>query len=270
MSSLNSTSLVSSREWSKITEQKSRSSSRSSVADNSRSTVCSRLQSSPTAFDVTGLKLSLVGSNISVIDKVPSTLITKVQTLYLSNNHITTLDGIEQFQQLRCLSVANNLIRYLSSLRPLKQSHSLERLSLEGNTVTGMPFYRQYVISLCPNLLNLDGVAVSREERNVDRSTERQLSAFYDQLRLNELQNIVLRNLCMQLNLRAEFSRVVLGKFRYVPICLAELHADIYRNFVTGVSSDLTDLHLSDRYGVRVFHHLEMSLCLSRLVGVVA
>lgn len=214
MSSSNSTSLVSSREWSKITEHK-RSSSRSHVADSSRSTVCSRLQSCPAAFDVTGLKLSLVGSNISVIDNVPSTLITKVQTLYLSNNYITTLDGIEQFQQLRCLSVANNLIRYLSCLRPLKQNHSLERISLEGNAVTGMPFYRQYVIGLCPRLLNLDGIAVSRDERDADRTTARQLSAFYDQLRLNELQNIVLRNLCLQLNLRAEFSRVVLGKFRY-------------------------------------------------------
>jgi Leucine-rich repeat len=149
-----------------------------------------------------------------VIDNVPSSLINKVQTLYLSNNHITTLDGIEQFQQLRCLSVANNLIRYVSSLRSLHQNQYLEKISLEGNVVTGMPFYRQYVIGLCPRLLILDGVNVTADERNADRSTARQLSAFYDQLRLNELQNIVLRNLFLQLNLHADFSNVVLGKFR--------------------------------------------------------
>ena len=92
----------------------------------------------------------------------------------------------------------------------------LERLSLEGNTVTGMPFYRQHVIGLCPRLIVLDGINVTAEERNADRAMDRQLSAFYDQLRSNELQNIVLQNLCLQVNLHAEFNLVVLGKFRCV------------------------------------------------------
>jgi Leucine-rich repeat (LRR) protein len=214
LSSSYNTSLISSREWNRITDHKTKCNSRTTDANSKRTSLCSRLQNHPAAFDVTGLKLSLVGGNISVIDDVPSALINKVQTLYLSNNHITTLDGIEQFQQLRCLSVANNLIRYVSSLRSLHQNQYLEKISLEGNVVTGMPFYRQYVIGLCPRLLVLDGVNVTVDERNADRSTARQLSAFYDQLRLNELQNIVLRNLFLQLNLHADFSNVVLGKFR--------------------------------------------------------
>ena len=209
--------VMSSREWSKITEYKSKVTVRHNGSSESRATLSNCLQSQPAAFDGSGLKLSLVGSNISIIDKVPGKLISKVQTLYLSNNHITSLEGIQQFSQLRTLSVANNLLRYLNNLKSLASIEQIERISLEGNVVTGMPFYRQYVIGLCPHLLTLDGVNVTTEERNGTRSSIRQLTAFYDQLRLNELQNIVLKNLCLQLNLHANFRNVVLGKFRCAP-----------------------------------------------------
>ena len=49
-------------------------------------------------------------------------------------------------------SVANNLIRYLSSLRSLALVENLERVSLEGNVVTSMPFYRQYLIGLIKSI----------------------------------------------------------------------------------------------------------------------
>ena len=212
----NSSSVMSSREWSRITETKSKS-TRSRSTDRarpSRVTLCSCLQSHPAAFDGSGLKLSLVSSNICEIDKVPGQLVSKVQTLYLSNNHIISLSGVEQFASLRSLSAANNLIRYLSSLRSLASIEQLERVSLEGNVVTNMPFYRQYLVGLCPRLLALDGINVTTEERIGARSSSRQLTAFYDQLRLNELQNIILRNVCLQLNLHADLNRVVLGRFR--------------------------------------------------------
>ena len=210
------TSLLSSREWSRITDHKRKSGSRIRGSTISNISLCNYLLANPTAIDSTGQKLSLVGSNISEIDHVPSTITSKVLTLYLSNNNITSLDGIEQFEKLKSLSVANNLIRYVGSLRSLMMNQHLERISLEGNIVTGMPFYRQHVIGLCPRLIALDGINVTSEERNADPSMGRQLSALYDQLRLNELQNIVLRNICLQLNLHAEFNLVVLGKFRCV------------------------------------------------------
>jgi hypothetical protein len=208
--SRNQSTVMSSREWSKIVDYKSKAPG----INNSRVTLCSCLQLLPAPFDNSGLKLSLVGNNISEIDKVPGTLLQKVQTLYLSNNSISSLNGIEQFTNLRSLSVTNNLIRYLSHLRALTLNEQLERVSLEGNIVTGMPFYRQYVIGLCPHLVMLDGVNVTVEERASARSSSRQLSAFYDQLRLNELQNIVLQNICLHLNLHADFNRTVLGRFR--------------------------------------------------------
>ena len=210
------TSLLSSREWNRITEHKRKSSPKRRGSTVSEVSLFDYLHSHPAAIDGTGQKLSLVGCNISEIDQVPNTIISKVLTLYLSNNNITSLDGIEQFEKLKSLSVANNLIRYVGSLRSLIVNQHLERLSLEGNTVTGMPFYRQHVIALCPRLIALDGINVTAEERNADRAIGRQLSAFYDQLRSNELQNIVLQNLCLQLNLHAEFNLVVLGKFRCV------------------------------------------------------
>lgn len=208
---------MSSREWNRITDYENKVIFRPNGSSDSRLTLSNCLQSQPAAFDGSGLKLSLVGSNISLIDNVPGKLVAKVQTLYLSNNHVTSIEGIQQFTQLRSLSVANNLLRYLNSLRALASIEQLERISLEGNVVTGMPFYRQYVIGLCPKLLTLDGANVTTEERNGSKSSIRQLTAFYDQLRLNELQNIVLKNLCLQLNLHANFRIVVLGRFRLVP-----------------------------------------------------
>lgn len=167
--------IMSSKEWNKITDYKSKITNKT-PSSNGKITLCSCLQSLPAPFDSTGQKLSLVGNNISEIDKVPSTLLTKVQTLYLSNNNIVSLDNIEQFTHLQNLSVTNNLIRYLSDLRSIALNKQLEKISLEGNVVTGMPFYRQYVVGLCPRLLVLDGTNVTTDERSSSKSTTRQLS----------------------------------------------------------------------------------------------
>jgi Leucine-rich repeat (LRR) protein len=171
--------VMSSKEWNKITDHKSKITNKTSTSSSSKITLCTCLQSLPAPFDSTGQKLSLVGNNISEIDKIPSTLLTKVQTLYLSNNSIVTLDNIEQFTHLQNLSVTNNLIRYLSHLKSLGLNEELEKVSLEGNVVTGMPFYRRYMVGLCPRLLVLDGSNVTAEERNSSKSTARQLSGTF-------------------------------------------------------------------------------------------
>jgi Leucine-rich repeat (LRR) protein len=173
--------VMSSKGWNKITDYKTKITNKTSTSSSSRITLCTCLQSLPAPFDGTGQKLSLVGNNISEIDKVPSTLLTRVQTLYLSNNRIVSLDNIEQFTHLQNLSVTNNLIRYLSHLKSLALNEQLEKVSLEGNVVTGMPFYRQYMVGLCPRLLVLDGSNVTAEERSCSKSTTRQLSgAFFN------------------------------------------------------------------------------------------
>ena len=66
--------------------------------------------------------------------------------LYLSKNLLTTLEGIQQFQSLRILSVADNLLEHFDALSPLQAIQgSLEALNLEGNPIARLPNYRAQV-----------------------------------------------------------------------------------------------------------------------------
>jgi hypothetical protein len=89
----------------------------------------------------------------------------QVTKLYLSGNYISDLVGIEQLRGLRVLSLMNNSIRYLENLQPLGKLKCLETLSLDGNIVSRMPFYREHVISLCSMLQMLDSVKVTAPDR---------------------------------------------------------------------------------------------------------
>ena len=146
-----------------------------------------------------GPKLSLVGDSITAIGELPESLTLQVQTLYLSNNYISSLGGIEQLKGLRNLSMANNLIRYLGQLRVLEEVSVLEKLSLEGNPVSNMPFYRMCVLSLCPHLVILDGKKVSIEERRMVSGHMREVNHYFETLRKNELRNVVLLHLANSL-----------------------------------------------------------------------
>ena len=85
---------------------------------------------------IQGSKLSLVGYRINKLDKVPFKISLHILVLYLSNNDIICIDNISQFQKCQQLSLANNLIRYLDHLKPLKGlEKTLEKLSLEGITL---------------------------------------------------------------------------------------------------------------------------------------
>jgi len=51
----------------------------------------------------------VVHHDIEAIDKLPSRY-KEVRTLYLSDNNLKSLEGIEQFTSLTSLSLANNLV----------------------------------------------------------------------------------------------------------------------------------------------------------------
>ena len=78
----------------------------------------------------------------------------------------------------------------------------LQRLALEGNVVTGMPFYREMVLGICSSpssargLLVLDGVKVTAEEQAGVRVQFRQACGQVDLLRCNELRVCVLEHVC--------------------------------------------------------------------------
>jgi hypothetical protein len=161
-----------------------------------------------------GEKLGLVGLEIREIDLIPTKISEGVQVLYLSENYISSLAGIDQFKHLATLSIMNNHIRYLDELQPLSRLAKLQKISLVGNLVVKMPYYREHVIVLCPCLTSLDGEQVTAVERASATSMFYKIRAFYDQLRLNELRNCVMVHISKLMTCQVELRKEVFGKFR--------------------------------------------------------
>lgn len=69
----------------------------------------------PQSFDEN--KISIVQKFVSEIDLLPKKF-HKVETLYLSSNNIKSLEGLQQFSNLKNLSLANNEV--IVSILPLK------------------------------------------------------------------------------------------------------------------------------------------------------
>jgi hypothetical protein len=172
----------------------------------------------PNSLD--GDKLSLVGMRInSLSDPPPLNVAAKVKVLYLSNNDLDDLEGIGDFKNLKALSIANNSFHYLGSLRPLRCLTHLEKLSTEGNSINGMPYFREYILGLCPMLVSLDGSKISLEERASAKSNSRKIANVFHQLRSNELRLLVLDHLQKLTHVHSQFFSM-LGKFRYILLCL--------------------------------------------------
>lgn len=98
-----------------------------------------------------------VGKHITSIEGVPSGVSSRATHLFLSNNSLRSLGGLESFSGVACLSLSHNLVRRTEDLRPLTSLVRLEMLSLEGNPVCGAANYRAHVVSLAsPCLKTLD------------------------------------------------------------------------------------------------------------------
>lgn len=159
-------------------------------------------------------KISIVGCNISIIDKLPHTLSTKLKVLYGSNNCLTSLNGIQYLSNLHTVSLSNNLIRYTDEVRYLSLLEHLEKLSLTGNIVCGMPYYRENVLYLCGNrLTQLDGMRVSTQEKSQVAIQARKAQSILDQYRCNELRNIILEHICFLIKAHMELLKIVRRKF---------------------------------------------------------
>ncbi|CAG9815076.1 unnamed protein product [Phaedon cochleariae] len=84
-----------------------------------------------------------------------------------SFNEITEIDEcILGFSQLKILYFHGNCISNLdevAKLRPLKQ---LKSITFHGNPIANHPRYRSYVVSILPQLANLDFTPVVRNEKS--------------------------------------------------------------------------------------------------------
>eukprot|EP00730_Choanoeca_flexa_P002089 TRINITY_DN10906_c0_g1_i6.p1 TRINITY_DN10906_c0_g1~~TRINITY_DN10906_c0_g1_i6.p1 ORF type:complete len:433 (+),score=123.05 TRINITY_DN10906_c0_g1_i6:157-1455(+) len=110
-----------------------------------------------------------------------------LQILYLQNNIISRIENVGRLKSLRYLNLAlNNIVRIqglsgceslekldltvnfivdVSTAATLQANRNLKELYLTGNPCAGFDGYRDYVISILPQLDQLDGTAVPRSAR---------------------------------------------------------------------------------------------------------
>ncbi|EFJ41501.1 hypothetical protein VOLCADRAFT_98490 [Volvox carteri f. nagariensis] len=121
------------------------------------------LQQAPHLYD--RQRLSAVERFIDRIDALPARY-TEAQVVFLSKNSLTSVAGLEQFRQLRVLGLADNLLADPEQLEMLASAcPGLEALSLEGNPIAYVPYYRSRVLLALPGLKSLDGRPITEEER---------------------------------------------------------------------------------------------------------
>jgi hypothetical protein len=158
--------------------------------------------------------LRLTDCDVTHIDIIQCTLSKVFTSLFMSRNSITTLINIEQFENLCVLSVSHNFIRYLDDIQPLSRLHSLKKLSLSGNAVTHMPFYKVHVLVICPHLEQLDELKVDPADYKLAKQMHARAKVSYDQLQVNQLRNCLLTHLSELMACHSEMRRTVFGTFR--------------------------------------------------------
>lgn len=123
----------------------------------------------------------LRGANkgITEINAIPNASL--VTCLFLSNNNIKSLNGIQSYHNLSILSLAFNEISCISELK-LLSNLKLKTLNLEGNPIIHMPYYQHHAVYSIPTLGSFNGYAVTKETRE-----EAKKRVLYDHSRLEKL-----------------------------------------------------------------------------------
>ena len=101
-----------------------------------------------------------------------------LQVLYISQNRLTSLDGIEQFPSLITLSANHNPLSNFEILNALRTTNPvLRHVSFVGCPMSKLPNYKNHVIQRIPSLQTLDGQKIEAEERDVaNQSIEKERS----------------------------------------------------------------------------------------------
>lgn len=115
-----------------------------------------------------GTKLNAVGKAIECIGSVPPAVSASITALFLSQNNLRTLNGIEQFtSSLRLLSIGGNLLTLFSEVERLTKLPRLRNLNLLGNPICDHPNYRFRVIDALKQVQVLDTADVTAKEREL-------------------------------------------------------------------------------------------------------
>lgn len=89
----------------------------------------------------------------------------KLEYLNLALNSIERIENLERCESLQKLDLTVNFIGELTSINNLKENIFLTQLFLTGNPCTEYNGYREYVIGTLPQLVELDGIEITKSER---------------------------------------------------------------------------------------------------------
>ncbi|XP_035905646.1 protein tilB [Anopheles stephensi] len=110
------------------------------------------------------LKILLLQSNL--IPRLENlNRLKKLEYLNVAINNIERIENLEALEALRKLDLTLNFVGELTSVESLRGNYSLRELFLTGNPCTDFPGYREYVITVLPQLEHLDGKEITRSER---------------------------------------------------------------------------------------------------------
>ena len=108
---------------------------------------------------------TLRGTNQGITELSPIPNANKIETVFLSNNCISSLKGIENFVNIQVLALSFNKISKISELNYLKSLHHLVTINFSGNPITKLPFYQSHVVNAVPSLHQLDGNQINDSMR---------------------------------------------------------------------------------------------------------
>ena len=120
-----------------------------------------------------------------------------VEKIFLMDNDITNLAGIEAYTNIKVLSLESNKISKLNEIRILSKL-PLQNVNLQLNPVTKLPFYEQFVVANIPTLLQFDSKRVDDKTRQKAKLTLEKEAEVLNQLCANELKIASLENLLQQ------------------------------------------------------------------------
>lgn len=122
----------------------------------------------PSCFNATTRRLAAASKHVHELDvcNLSQKVILSTSALLLSNNSIRSISGVSAFRGLVTLSLSDNLIDDWRELETeLSQLPFLSHLTLAGNPLELMAYYRLRVINICsPSLESLDGLPVNKNE----------------------------------------------------------------------------------------------------------
>lgn len=156
-------------------------------------------------------RVSVVQHCLTSIGKVPDRF-AAATSVYLSKNSLSTLAGIEQFSDLRVLSLSNNLIADLDELRALQPCSHLRVLNLQENPVAWLPYYRWHALQMLPSLRTIDGFEISDAERTMLPTIISRETATLRVMVQNECHLHQLRECLSRLQLHRSFHKTVHGR----------------------------------------------------------